>query len=60
MDYVRQDIIAAAAVEKAIAATLMANLQAGARILSENGLPLETALRVLLHPSQRRAGDWRH
>lgn len=60
MDYVRQDNITAIAVEKAIAATLMSNLQAGARILNESGLPLETALRVLLHPSQRRAGDWHH
>jgi len=49
-----------AAVERGMVAAMWRSVCAGALIMFEEGVPLSVATRVLLHPKQRRASDWRH
>ena len=58
MSYFRLNNKAATTVEKGIAVALLSNLEAGAKIMKAGGIRVEIALRVLLHPSQRRENDW--
>lgn len=58
MDYFRLNNKVATVVEKGIAVALLSNLEAGAKLMKAGGVPLRTALRVLLHPAQRRSSDW--
>ena len=47
-----------AAVNKGLAVTHLSGLPTGARVMREEGVPLEVGLRVLLHPETRRTTDW--
>jgi len=50
----------ATAIEKGVAAALLTDVKAGAAIMKAEGVPIEVALRVLLHPHERRGGTWQH
>lgn len=60
MGFTRVNRLAAAAVEQGLAAAMLSDLKTGARLMCGAGVPLGVALRVLLHPTQRRTGDWLH
>lgn len=60
MKYLRLYRTTAIAVEKGLAAALLFGINAGARTMRDAGVPIAVALRVLLHPEQRRASDWTH
>lgn len=47
-----------AAVNKGLAVTHFSGLPSGAKVMREEGVPLEVGLRVLLHPETRRTTDW--
>ena len=57
---VRADERMEAAVERGLVAALLNGVSAGVVVMVEEGVPLSVAARVLLHPEQRRATDWRH
>ena len=48
------------AVNRGLAAALLADIRAGVRVMSEEGVPADVMTRVLLAPQQRRATDWKH
>lgn len=48
-----------AAVNRGLAATVLDDVRAGAEIMCKAGVPFEVSRRVLLHPTSRRATDWR-
>lgn len=48
-----------AAVNRGLAAVYLLGLTAGAQLMREEGVPPEVMRRVLMHPRQRRSGDWR-
>ena len=48
-----------AAVGRGIVAAMWRSVWAGALLMVEEGVPLDVATRVLLHPEQRRSTDWR-
>lgn len=58
MDFVRANNATATAVERGLAVALLSDIRAGARFMNCTGVPFSVALRVLLHPSKRRTGDW--
>ncbi len=58
MGFVRADNVTATAVERGLAVALLSDIEAGARFMKGKGVPLNVALRVLLHPAQRRSDDW--
>lgn len=58
MGFVRTNGFKATAVERGLAVALLSDLKTGARAMSEAGVPIAVALRVLLHPAQRRTSDW--
>jgi hypothetical protein len=60
MDNPRHDMKLAAAVNRALAATLLVDVRAGAKVLANEEVPPHIAMRVLLDPQHRRASDWRH
>jgi len=60
MGNVRLDTRKAAAVNKGLAAALLVDIQSGVKVMCEAGIPAEVAVRVFLHPEQRRADDWKH
>lgn len=47
------------AVNRGLAATVLDGLPAGVEVMCKEGVPIEISKRVLLHPSSRRATDWR-
>lgn len=49
-----------AAVERGLVAALLNGVSAGVLVMVEEGVPLNVAVRVLLHPERRRATDWRN
>jgi hypothetical protein len=60
MGFTRVNRLTAAAVERGLAVALLSDLRAGAQLMKGADVPLGVALRVLLHPAQRRTGDWIH
>ena len=56
----RLDTKKAIAVNKGLATALLIDIQSGVKVMCEAGIPAEVALRVFLHPEQRRADDWKH
>ncbi|MDP2883051.1 MAG: hypothetical protein Q8N89_15905 [Azonexus sp.] len=60
MGFNRSNNVIASAVERGLAVALLSDVRAGARAMSGAGVPLSIALRVLLHPAQRRISDWVH
>lgn len=47
------------AINKGLAAAMLANVPAGLKIMSDQGVPPEVISRVILSPQQRRATDWK-
>lgn len=60
MGFTRANRLTATAVERGLAVALLSDLKTGARAMRGAGVPLTVALRVLLHPAQRRTSDWAH
>jgi hypothetical protein len=60
MGKVRHDKKLEAAVNRALAATLLVDVSAGVKVLANEEVPPQIAMRVLLEPQHRRASDWRH
>ncbi|WP_428827052.1 hypothetical protein ACLIKD_02610 [Azonexus sp. IMCC34842] len=58
--HVRANKDLAAAVERGLAVALLNGLSAGALAMDVEGVPLNIATRVLLHPERCRATDWHH
>lgn len=58
--YVRTNKHVEAAVERGLVVALLDGVSAGVVQMVNEGVPLNVAARVLLHPNQRRATDWRH
>lgn len=58
--FVRANERIEAAVERGIVAALLNGVSAGVLVMVDEGVPLNVAVRVLLHPERRRATDWRH
>ena len=46
------------AVNRGLAAALLAGVPAGLKIMLDAGVPLETCMRVLNNQTQHRASDW--
>ncbi len=57
MQKVRMNHTLEAAVNKGIAATLMSGVLQGVKVMKDNGVPIHTALRVVLSPQSRRSTD---
>ncbi|MBT9520228.1 MAG: hypothetical protein IV101_04980 [Dechloromonas sp.] len=60
MGFIRSNSVIANAVERGLAVALLLDVRAGAKAMSGAGVPISVALRVLLHPAQRRTNDWVH
>jgi hypothetical protein len=60
MENHRLDKKMAAAVNRALAATLLGDVRAGVKVLAKEEVPPQIAARVILEPQYRRASDWRH
>jgi hypothetical protein len=60
MEDIRHDKKLEAAVNRALAATLLVDVRAGVKVLANEEVPPQIATRVLLDPQHRRASDWRH
>ena len=60
MGFTRSNSVFASAVERGLAVALLSDVRTGARAMSGSGIPISVALRVLLHPAQRRTSDWIH
>jgi hypothetical protein len=60
MDNHRLDKKLEVAVNRALAAALLVDVRAGAKVLANEEVPPQIATRVLLEPQHRRASDWRH
>jgi hypothetical protein len=48
------------AVNKGLAAALLVDVNAGVKVMIDQGVPPQVVARVLLTPEQRRASDWKH
>ncbi|MGE5465856.1 MAG: hypothetical protein ACM3Y9_00355 [Ignavibacteria bacterium] len=59
MQEARSDKKTAAAVNRGLAAALLANVKAGVKLMTEEGVPADVMARVVLAPLRRRASDWR-
>jgi hypothetical protein len=47
-------------VNRALAVAYLVGLKAGVEMMREGGVPFHVVTRVMLHPEQRREGDWKH
>lgn len=59
MKQARVDKKLEAAVNRGLAAALLADIRAGVKVMVEEGVPADVMVRVFLAPQQRRASDWR-
>ncbi|HEX8964720.1 MAG TPA: hypothetical protein VF801_17100 [Rhodocyclaceae bacterium] len=59
MKQLRVDKKLETAVNRGLAAALLAGIRAGTKVMSEEGVPQDVMVRVLLAPHQRRATDWK-
>jgi hypothetical protein len=59
MKYARTDRKLETAVNRGLAAAMLADVRAGIKVMSEEGVPAEVMARVILSPQQRRATDWK-
>jgi hypothetical protein len=55
----RRDKATEAAVNRGLAATLLGDIQLGANIMSEQGVPVDVMTRVIEIPHHRRTTDWK-
>ncbi len=55
----RSDHTLGAVVNQGLAAALLKGLAAGAKIMSEGGVPPAVIARVFFEPQRRRADDWK-
>lgn len=58
MKHFRLNTGVAIAVDMGLAVAILSNVRAGAKVMRDGGVPFDTALRVLLHPAQRRNSEW--
>jgi hypothetical protein len=59
MKHTRTDKKLEAAVNRGLAAALLADIRAGMKVMTDEGVPSDVMVRVFLAPRQRRATDWR-
>lgn len=59
MKYARVDKKVEVAVNRGLAAAMLADVRAAIKVMTEEGVPAEVMARVILSPQSRRATDWR-
>jgi len=59
MSDVRLDTLTATVVNKGLATALLGDLRTAVKLMSDAGVPPAVVARVVLHPQQRRASDWK-
>ncbi len=59
MKNVRTDKKLDTAVNKGLAAAMLFDVTTGVKVMTEQGVPSDVMMRVLLAPHQRRASDWK-
>jgi hypothetical protein len=60
MKHDRLDTKTDSAINRALAAAMLVNVDAGIKIMIDAAVPPAVVARVFLSPRQRRASDWRH
>lgn len=59
MKYMRVDKKLEHAVNRGLAAAMLADIRVGMKVMTEEGVPDDVMVRVLLAPGKRRASDWK-
>ncbi|HZV54847.1 MAG TPA: hypothetical protein VFF82_07905 [Rhodocyclaceae bacterium] len=59
MKYTRLDRKLEIAVNRGLAAALLADVHAGVRLMNDERVPPDVVARVILDPQRRRASDWK-
>ncbi len=59
MKQMRTDKKLETAVNRGLAAAMLADIRAGMKVMTDEGVPEDVMVRVLLAPRQRRATDWK-